>query len=45
MQLTMPFLDPQLGAQVESKTQTKHCMGDPIFLINLILFSSLEDIQ
>lgn len=45
MQLTTPFPDPHLGAQVEPKTQTKHCMGDPILLINLILFSSLEDIQ
>lgn len=45
MQLTMTPLDPQLGAQVESKIQTKHCMGDPILLINWILFSSLEDIQ
>lgn len=41
----MPVLDTQRGAQVEPKTQTKPCMGDPILLINLILFSSLEDIQ
>lgn len=42
---TTPFPEPHLGAQVEPKTQTKHGMGDPVLLINLILFSSLEDIQ
>lgn len=41
----MPDLDTELGAQVESKTQIKPCMEDPILLINLILFSSLEDVQ